>query len=543
MIVRNGTLFHRIARVLYSLSGATVIVAIILATIPPQATLAGSDTWENPDGSESISFTTPDTYNSCSASSFSDTIFTTGVPNNYTLKGRVTVDYVVDSGRILLHQYDVDQQGDLTLTVSYPPVTTWPAHSNGTREIHVDISITVYDENGDKATWVGNFPGNIGPGHQWDVYCLGLPLPSATFTATSSPTDTSTPTDTPEGPTPTFTNTPEGPTATSTNTPEGPTPTFTNTPEGPTPTFTNTPEGPTPTFTNTPEGPTPTFTNTPEGPTPTFTNTPEGPTPTFTDTPQGPTPTLTNTPRSSRPTKTDTPQPSLTPTSSIPQPNLLDPKRVRLVEDNDGNGFASAGDVLEYSIAITNTGNADATGVTFQDNIETNITLVPGSVSTTHGTVVSGNSAGDTVVAVDIGTIGSGEEAVITFRVTVNPLPEGVCEVVNQSSLSGQNFTEVVSDNIDTSSPNDATTINVCQPAPTPTSTSETTPSAPQGGASPTPGVLIPVTGADLTGGPFQSAKTTLFGLGLFLLGAGVVFDTAGSKRVVNEDEVNEADE
>jgi len=105
----------------------------------------------------------------------SDVIFTTGVPDNWRLQGWVRVEYVVDTERILIREYRISQTGDLELRVSYPPVREWPVMSNGIAEIHVDLSISVYDDKGKLVRWVGGdrrrAPGALGPGQDWDVWC------------------------------------------------------------------------------------------------------------------------------------------------------------------------------------------------------------------------------------------------------------------------------------------------------------------------------------------------------------------------------------
>lgn len=50
-----------------------------------------------------------------------------------------------------------------------------------------------------------------------------------------------------------------------------------------------------------------------------------------------------------------------------------------LLVDRDGDGRADPGDTLRYTVAVTNTGSTDATGVKITDSIDSNTTLVPGS--------------------------------------------------------------------------------------------------------------------------------------------------------------------
>lgn len=121
---------------------------------------------------------TPTTYAQCIDEVTSDTISITNVKDptsgaDWYLQGQVIVQYETDSGRVIVPGgfYPVAQYGDLELEVFYPPVSEWPVQSNGTAEIHVDIQIEVYNvQGGIKLGELG-----IGPGHDWDVFCLTPP--------------------------------------------------------------------------------------------------------------------------------------------------------------------------------------------------------------------------------------------------------------------------------------------------------------------------------------------------------------------------------
>jgi uncharacterized repeat protein (TIGR01451 family) len=132
----------------------------------------------------------------------------------------------------------------------------------------------------------------------------------------------------------------------------------------------------------------------------------------------------------------------------IGTPDVAAAKSAALVADGNGNGFANPGDTLEYTVTLVNSGTVAATGVTFTDTPDSNTALVVGSVTTTAGSVTSGNGAGETSVAVDVGTLAAaGGSATIQFRVTVvDPLPPGVTEVANQGSVAGDAFATVATD-------------------------------------------------------------------------------------------------
>jgi large repetitive protein len=149
--------------------------------------------------------------------------------------------------------------------------------------------------------------------------------------------------------------------------------------------------------------------------------------------------------------------PTVTPISASPIINAT--KTVQLFTDLDGDGVTSPGDILLYTITIRNSGNSAATGVDLNDIPDSNTTLVAGSVQTSQGSVTRGNTAGDTSVGVNIGTIpGGGASVTISFRASINdPLPAGVTQVANQGIISGGNIPSGPTDDPTTPAPGDPT--------------------------------------------------------------------------------------
>jgi uncharacterized repeat protein (TIGR01451 family)/fimbrial isopeptide formation D2 family protein len=95
---------------------------------------------------------------------------------------------------------------------------------------------------------------------------------------------------------------------------------------------------------------------------------------------------------------------------------------------------AAPGDTITYNVTVSNNGAGDATGVTLTDDLNTDIlTLDGGSVTTSVGTATaSGNS-----ITVNIGDLGSGANASISYQATVkDPLPAGVVSVTNTATAS-----------------------------------------------------------------------------------------------------------
>ncbi len=167
------------------------------------------------------------------------------------------------------------------------------------------------------------------------------------------------------------------------------------------------------------------------------------------------------------PNLTDPTPENNTATVTIPinGPSVTASKTVQLANDADNNGVVSGNDILEYTITITNTGNAPATGVTFSDTPDPNTDLVVGSVTSSAGTVTSGNNPGNTTVGVNIGRIPPGNAnntRTIVYQVRVkNPLNSSVTQLSNQGTVSGTNFPNIPTNNPTTAPPNDATTIPV----------------------------------------------------------------------------------
>ncbi len=79
----------------------------------------------------------------------------------------------------------------------------------------------------------------------------------------------------------------------------------------------------------------------------------------------------------------------------------------------DGDGKADPGETIEYTAVITNSGADPATGVTFNDILDLNTTLVGGSINVSP---LAGNDAYQTIgnTLLEVGVTASGNPAVIT---------------------------------------------------------------------------------------------------------------------------------
>lgn len=122
------------------------------------------------------------------------------------------------------------------------------------------------------------------------------------------------------------------------------------------------------------------------------------------------------------------------------QPSLTATNTDALLIDNDSDGSAGPGDTVRYTVTVSNADDAfDASiaGVAFASGVDANATLVVGSVTTSQGSVTSGNTGGDTTVGVDLGTITDGNALTITYDVLIDrPLNSAATSISAQGTVT-----------------------------------------------------------------------------------------------------------
>ena len=142
--------------------------------------------------------------------------------------------------------------------------------------------------------------------------------------------------------------------------------------------------------------------------------------------------------------------------------SLLPPPIVNATETDAeviGNmdGIADQGETFRYTVTLGNAAMVqDAMMTLFSSGVDINSSLVVGSVTTTQGTITSGNTGGDTSVGVDVGTLASGGSVTITYDVLIDVQNPGI-ELSCQGTISGSNFNSINTDDPDTGAPDDAT--------------------------------------------------------------------------------------
>lgn len=107
-----------------------------------------------------------------------------------------------------------------------------------------------------------------------------------------------------------------------------------------------------------------------------------------------------------------------------------------------GGNEVDPGDILLYTLILSNQGSAPATDVRVVDDpLPVQVTLVEGSILTSRGNLVS-----QYPIQVNVGTLNPGELATISFQVRVNPNTGGQL-ASNQARVNGYGLPGVWSDN------------------------------------------------------------------------------------------------
>lgn len=126
--------------------------------------------------------------------------------------------------------------------------------------------------------------------------------------------------------------------------------------------------------------------------------------------------------------------------------------------DADASGNVTPGDTLTYTAVVSNPGGSSASNAVFQCTPGTHLSLVSGSVTSTAGTVATGNAGGDTSVRINIPSLAAGGSATITFQALIGtPLAAGVASVSTQGSLGADTLSAILTDDPGTVASADAT--------------------------------------------------------------------------------------
>ncbi len=122
-------------------------------------------------------------------------------------------------------------------------------------------------------------------------------------------------------------------------------------------------------------------------------------------------------------------------------PDLVLTKQIQLTGDTNNDGFLNPGESFRYALVFSNRGSASATGVRLSDPVPEHLSVIPGSVHTSQGAVVS-----ESPVDINLGTLAAGESATISFEATVDPATAPGTQISNQATGSEDGGTTVFSD-------------------------------------------------------------------------------------------------
>lgn len=108
------------------------------------------------------------------------------------------------------------------------------------------------------------------------------------------------------------------------------------------------------------------------------------------------------------------------PASTADSPALTIDKQYALVADTNHSGGINPGEVVRYTVTITNVGSASATNVTLEDFVPAGVSLISGSIRPSQGMVVS-----ESPVRVNLGILDPGAIATIIYDVLVDTAAPG----------------------------------------------------------------------------------------------------------------------
>ena len=139
------------------------------------------------------------------------------------------------------------------------------------------------------------------------------------------------------------------------------------------------------------------------------------------------------------------------PASTTGSPALTIDKRYALLADTNHSGGINAGEVVRYTVTITNVGSAAATDVSLEDFVPAGVSLISGSIRPSQGSVVS-----ESPVRVNLGILDPGGVATVIYDVLVDTAAPGssVTNTARTRSAQGDDSSDsstfsVQSDRID----------------------------------------------------------------------------------------------
>ncbi|MGC9394370.1 MAG: hypothetical protein ACP5J4_05900 [Anaerolineae bacterium] len=139
-------------------------------------------------------------------------------------------------------------------------------------------------------------------------------------------------------------------------------------------------------------------------------------------------------------------------TATTKHANIVDAAPDLALTKSDGGVISEPGDILTYTLAYTNSGTQDATGVVIAESVPAHTTFY--SPTSSPGWSCAHGAPAGMPCSFTIGDLAAGDFGDVTFAVRVDtPLPAGVTEIDNTASITddGSNGTDLQpADNTDT---------------------------------------------------------------------------------------------
>ncbi len=129
-------------------------------------------------------------------------------------------------------------------------------------------------------------------------------------------------------------------------------------------------------------------------------------------------------------------------------------------QDNDVSGTITEGDVLHHIVQFRNESGFNASGIIIDDVMDSNITLINGSVNVSQGVINTGASVGDSAINISLGMLAPNDIISLNFSATVNPIADGnIIEISNQGLVTTNNIGTFISDDPSTAELHDPTVV------------------------------------------------------------------------------------
>ena len=125
---------------------------------------------------------------------------------------------------------------------------------------------------------------------------------------------------------------------------------------------------------------------------------------------------------------------------------VIAPRKLAVVKSGFLTTAADGSQSIAYELAITNLGDQSVTNTVLNDTPDGLTAIVAGSVTTNLGSVTRGNEADAIDIEIALGTLAGRSTAVVSFRVDVTTVPEGVVSVTNQATVTSAELPSIVSD-------------------------------------------------------------------------------------------------